>query len=98
MKKLSPLRPYAIYWLDPAGDRNDEHVEPVPSVTLGFVVAQNDHRIRIASEMGQHAELEGREYTVIQRAVIYAIKPLPRIHNPRVIFEVARARAAGDGT
>jgi hypothetical protein len=90
------LRPYAVYWLDPAGSRNDSDVEPVPSVTVGFIVDQDEHRIRIASELGWDAqvkELEGREYTAIQRAVIFAIKALPRVYNPQAVFDEARARA-----
>jgi hypothetical protein len=87
------LRPYAVYWLDPAGSRNDAGVEPVPSVTIGFIVDQDTHRVRLASELGQDGQgLEGREYTAIQRAVIFAIKPLPRVWDPLVVFDEARLR------
>lgn len=90
------LRPYAVYWLDPAGSRNDDDVTPVASVTLGFVVEQNDEFVRIAGEEGwdaEESELEGREFTVIPRRSIFAIKPLDRVHLPQDVYAEAKRRA-----
>lgn len=92
------LRPYAVYWLDPAGSRNDSDVTPVPSVTLGFVVEQTEEFVRLASEEGWDAEdqeFEGREFTVIPRRAVFAVKPLPRLHAPQDVYAEARRRAKG---
>lgn len=85
----------AVYWLDPAGHSRDPEVLPVPSVTLGFIVAETQGYVRIASEWGAdftEGANQNSEFTVMQREVIIEIRPLAEVQSPLDVYHASKKK------
>lgn len=73
-------QPVAVYWLDACGSREDQAVDPIPSVTLGFITEMTDQKLTVASELNED---EPRDFTTIPRGMVICVKKLRKIHTPQ---------------
>ena len=85
------LEPVAVYWLDAAGHRHDEDLQPIPTVTFGIIVEVTEEFVRLAAESGGPAsDREDSDFTVIPRGMVLAIKHLTKVQPPVAVYEYVR--------
>ena len=73
-KSRKSIALYAIWYIDPAFNSDDRHVEPCPILICGFPVKAEDDYVTIAGEA--HADGLHRDFTTIPKAVIKEMKKI----------------------